>query len=65
MLAVAQLTPTVQAICWFVAMLLFIIAAFIAWPQPNPGPTWRRVDLVALGLAFGAFVFFWSALARA
>lgn len=65
MLAISPLTPTVQAICWLVAMVLFIIAAF-AVPTPNPaGPLWQRVNLIALGLAFGAFVFFWTALAHA
>lgn len=63
MLAVSPLTPTVTAVCWFVAMVLFIIATF-TYPVPA-GPGWRRFNLIAAGLAFGAFVMFWNALARA
>jgi hypothetical protein len=47
-----------QAICWFVALVLFIVAAILAWV---PKQWWAT--FIAAGLAAGALVFFWNALA--
>lgn len=54
--AISTMDPTVQGILFLVAVVLFAIAALIARPT-----FWAC--LVALGLAFGFFVFAWNALA--
>lgn len=54
MLLAAAMTPTWQAIFFGIAVLLFLLAAFNA--------SLANINLVALGLAFFAFVFFWLAL---
>jgi hypothetical protein len=55
MYAVAAMDPTVQAIFYAVAVVLFVLAAV--------GVVWRGVSFVAAGLAVFSFVFFWNALA--
>lgn len=56
-LAVATLDPTVQALFYGVAVVLFVLAAFgVGGPRPA---------LLPLGLAVFAFVFAWQALAAA
>lgn len=54
MLAIAQMSATVQGILFLVAVVLFALAAF---------GVVGRINLVAAGLAFFAFVFMWQALA--
>jgi hypothetical protein len=56
MLALSALTPTVVAIGWLIAIVLFLAAAF---------GTKTRINLLALGLAVASFIPFWAALARA
>jgi len=46
-------TPAWQAILFGIAVVLFVLAAINA--------TLRNINLVALGLAFFAVVFFWIA----
>ena len=50
--------PIIQGILFLVAVGCFLLAALprAAWAGPN-----SRVNLVALGLAFGFFVFMWNA----
>lgn len=55
LLALALMDPTVQGIFFLVAVVLFVLAAFAV--------TFERVNLIALGLAFFAFVFMWNAFA--
>lgn len=55
LLAISALDPTVQGIFFLVAVVLFILAAI--------GVAVDRVNLVAAGLAFFAFVFMWQAFA--
>ena len=54
-LALSSMSPTVQAICFGVAVVCFVLAAI--------GVALGRIELVAAGLAFFAFVFFWNAAA--
>lgn len=49
-----MMDPTVQGIFFLVAVVLFLVAATAIPVRPN---------LVALGLAFFAFVFMWNAFA--
>lgn len=51
MLALSMLDPTLQGILFLVAVVCFGIAA------------WMTKSLVAVGLAFFAFVFMWQAFA--
>ena len=60
MLAVAAMSGTVQFIFWLVAVLVFLVAAFLPYRGPAEG---RSINLVALGLAIASFVFMWAALA--
>lgn len=53
--ALSSMDPTVQGILFLVAVVLFVIAALFVVPE--------RYNLVALGLAFFAFVFMWNAFA--
>jgi hypothetical protein len=53
-LAISVLSQTAQAILFLVALILFAIAAFTNVP---------RVNLIAAGLAFVAFVYCWNAFA--
>lgn len=55
MIAVARMDPGVQAVLYLIAVVLFVLAAI--------GVTVNRVNLIAAGLAFVAFVWFWNALA--
>jgi hypothetical protein len=55
MFAVAAMDPTIQAIFFAVAVVLFVLAAV--------GFERGRVSFVAAGLAAFAFPFFWDALA--
>ena len=55
-LALSQMDPTVQGIFFLVAVVLFLIAAFLV-REAVPAV------LVPLGLAFFAFVFMWNAFA--
>jgi hypothetical protein len=57
MYAVAAMDPTLQAIFYAVAVVLFVLAAV--------GFERGRVSFVAAGLAAFAFVPFWNALAAA
>lgn len=57
MLALNQMDPTIQGILFLVAVVLFVIAAF-SYAIPAV-----KVNLIALGLAFFAFVFMWNAFA--
>jgi len=59
MLAVTAMSGTVQFIFWLVAVVIFLVAAFL----PFRAPEGRTVNLVALGLAVASFVFMWAALA--
>lgn len=54
--ALSQMDPTVQGILFLVAVVLFVIAAVYFRPL-----AWHT--LVAIGLAFGFFVFMWNAFA--
>jgi hypothetical protein len=54
LLALGLMDPTVRGIFMLVAVVLFVIAAFVPFP---------KVQLVALGLAFFAFPFMWDAFA--
>lgn len=56
MLAVSTMDPTVQGILFLIAIVLFCVAAFVVVD---------RINLIALGLAFFAFVFMWNAFAAA
>lgn len=53
-LAVSSMSPTVQAVFYAVAVVLFVLAA-----------TGRLAIGVAAGLAVATFVLFWNALAAA
>lgn len=55
MFAISTMSPTVQGICFLVAVVLFVLGAV----SFRPG----KVNLVAAGLAFFAFVFMWNAFA--
>lgn len=57
MLAIATMSAEMQAIFFGLAVICFALAAF--------GAAFGRVSLVALGLMFFAFVFFWNELAMA
>jgi hypothetical protein len=50
-LAVSTMSPEFQAVFFLIAVVLFVVAA------------WLGKSLMAAGLAFFAFVFFWNALA--
>lgn len=52
--ALSSMDPTVQGVLFLVAVVLFVLAAI--------GVS-ARVNLVAAGLAFFAFVFAWQAFA--
>lgn len=55
--AVSQMDPTIQALFFAVAVVLFVLAAFgVGGPRPA---------LLPLGLAVFTFVFAWQALAAA
>lgn len=56
--AIATMDPAVQAVFFIVAVILFVLAALVLGP-------WGTERLIAAGLAFGTFVFFWNALAQA
>lgn len=56
MLAVAVLSPTIVALLFFVALVLFLLVAF------NVA---SKINLLGLGLAVVTFVWFWQALAHA
>lgn len=56
MLAIAALSPTVTAVLFFVALVLFLLVTF------NVA---SKVNLLGLGLAVVTFIWFWAALARA
>jgi len=53
--AVSGLDPTLRMICFAAALVLFVLGA-IGW-------SWGKVQMVALGLAFFTFPYFWDALA--
>jgi hypothetical protein len=55
--AVSQMDPAAAFVCYLIAVILFVLAAF---GVPSP-----RVGLMALGLAFFALPFCWNALAAA
>jgi hypothetical protein len=55
MLAVDQMDPELQAIFFLIAVVLFVLGALAVVAG--------RINLVAAGLAFFVFVFFWNALA--
>lgn len=57
LLALGTMDPTIQGIFFLVAVVLFVIAAF-SYTVPA-----IKVNLIALGLAFFAFVFMWNAFA--
>ena len=57
MIALNTMDPTLQGIFFLVAVVLFVIAAF-SYAIPAV-----KVNLIALGLAFFAFVFMWNAFA--
>lgn len=54
LVAISSMSPTVQGILYLIAVVCFVLAAV--------GVS-ARVDLVATGLAFFAFVFMWQAFA--
>ena len=55
-LALEAMDPVVAGIFFLVAVVLFVLAAFnVAF----------RLNLIALGLAFGFFVFMWDRFAAA
>lgn len=57
LLAVSEMDPTIQALLFAVAVVLFVLAAFgVGGPRPA---------LLPLGLAVFATVFAWNALAAA
>lgn len=65
MLAVEVLSAGWQAVLFAIATILFLVAAFVpVRGERAPGVFVRGVNLVALGLAFYTFVFFWNALAQ-
>ncbi len=53
--AVSTLDPTLRMIFFAAALVLFVLGA-IGW-------SWGKVQMVALGLAFFTFPYFWDALA--
>ena len=53
--AVSALDPTLRMIFFAAALVLFAVAGV--------GYTWGKVHLIALGLAFFTFPFFWDAWA--
>lgn len=57
MIAVAALSPTLRALVFLAAFVLFAVAAF--------GGAHPRFNLMAGGLAVFAIPFFWDALAAA
>lgn len=56
MLAVSAMSPTVQFVFFLLAVICFVVAALALAAV-------ERINLLALGLAFFAFVFMWNALA--
>lgn len=58
LLAVGVMSPTVQAVFFGIAVVCFLLSAIAVVVHP-------RIQLLALGLASFAFVFFWGALAAA
>lgn len=59
-LAIDSMDPVVAGMFFLVAVILFCIAAFLAW-----GAKALWATLVALGLAFTVFVFMWDRFALA
>jgi hypothetical protein len=57
MLAISSMDPAIQGIFFLVAVVCFALAAI--------GFALGRIELVAAGLAFFAFVFMWNAFAAA
>lgn len=57
MLALSAMDPVVAGIFFLIAVVLFVLAAIgvVAW----------KINLVALGLAFCAFVWMWERFASA
>jgi hypothetical protein len=53
------MSGTVAAICYFIAFIMFIVAAVISWPVA------RWPTFIAVGLAFWVFVLLWAAMVRA
>ena len=58
MLAIGTLDPTIQGICFLVAVVVFVMSAVLARSE-----LWA--SLVAIGLAFASFVFMWNAFGAA
>lgn len=56
MLAVSALSPNATAVCFFIAFVLALLAAFGA-------KVWPTVNILALAFAAYVFVFLWNALA--
>jgi len=52
---VSGLDPTLRMVFFAAALVLFALAA-VGW-------SWGKVQMMALGLAFFTFPFFWDALA--
>lgn len=59
MLALAPMSGTFAAICFFVAFVCFIVATVLAWPLN------RWATFISVGLAFWVFVLLWAAMVRA
>ena len=45
------MSKTVEIILYFIAFVCFLVAAFFMGGTAEPGPFYRRVNLIALGLA--------------
>lgn len=56
MLAVSTMSPNATAVCFFIAFVLALLAAFGASLRPT-------VNILALAFAAFVFVFLWNALA--
>ena len=55
MLAVSTMSPTVQGVLFLIAVVFFALGGLPFLPG--------KANLVAIGLAFFAFVFMWNAFA--
>lgn len=60
MLAVHAMSGGTEAVLYFVALVAFIVAAFVAWFLA-PRAIWAT--LIAVGLTMFSLVLFWNALA--
>jgi hypothetical protein len=58
-LAVHAMSGGAQAVCYFIALVAFVVAAVLAWISGRIA----YATLIAVGLALWTLIAFWNALA--